>query len=65
MKVINDYGVEINFESAVNLMDDSIREAVHDRIAPYTEQEFFNVYCAMHRDIFNEEFEANKKNPVW
>lgn len=65
MMVTNQYGVEVNFDVAMNLMDDSIRESVHDNLAPCTEQEFFNCYCAIHNDIFGEEFELDKENGVY
>lgn len=40
-KVINSYGTEINYNAAVELMDDELREEVHADLAPCTEQEFF------------------------
>lgn len=36
---------QVDFEAAVNLMDDGIREALHAELAPCTEQEFFDAYC--------------------
>lgn len=41
-KVINSYGTEINYNAAVELMDDELREEVHADLAPCTEQEFFD-----------------------
>ena len=58
--VKNQYGVEINFETAVNLMNDDIREELHSEIAPCSEQEFFDEYCK--RDV---DFELAKENPVY
>lgn len=40
-KVKNFYGVEINFDAAVNIMDDEIREQIHADMAPCAEQDFF------------------------
>lgn len=37
--VINNCGTEIDFDAAVNLMDDDIRETIHNELAPCTEQE--------------------------
>ena len=58
--VKNQYGVQIDFDAAVNLMDDDIRESVHRDLAPCTDQEFFDEYCK--RD---KRFELAKQNPVF
>jgi hypothetical protein len=63
--VVNEYGVEIDFDAAVNLMDDKIREELHREMAPCTAQEFFDAYCKAHHEIFGEEWELSKRNPVW
>lgn len=47
---------QIDFEAAVNLMDDEIREALHMELAPCTEQEFFDAYCKAHEEKYGEEF---------
>lgn len=47
---------QVDFEAAVNLMDDEIREALHTELAPCTEQEFFDAYCKAHEDKYGEEF---------
>ena len=57
MKVINQYGDEINFEAAVSLMDDEIREELNRELAPCTEQEFFTAYEKAHEEKFGEEFQ--------
>lgn len=63
MTVRNFYGVEINFEVAVNLMDEEIREELHGEYD--NEQEFFNAYCKKYEEEFGEEFELAKENPVY
>lgn len=63
--ITNEFGVEINFEAAVNFMDDEIREMLHEEIAPCTDQEFFDAYCKAHEDRFDEEWELAKENPVF
>lgn len=63
--VINAAGREIDFEAAVQMMDDEIRERLHAELAPCTEQEFFTVYEAAHLAKFGEEWELSKANPVW
>ena len=64
MYVKNQYGVLIDFDVAVNLMDDEIREATHEE-GHETEQEFFDAYCANHREAYAEEFDLNEANPVY
>lgn len=61
----NDWGVSIDFEVAVNLMNDELREFIHDELAPCTEQEFFDKYCEEHFNKYGEEFELNKMNPTF
>lgn len=63
--ITNEFGVEINFDAAVNFMDDEIREMLHEEIAPCTDQEFFDAYCKAHEDKFDEEWELAKENPVF
>lgn len=47
---------QVDFEAAVNLMDDEIREALHMEMAPCTEQEFFDAYCEVYEEKYGEEF---------
>ena len=57
MKTIKDYnGNKIDFEAAVMLMDDEIREQLHGT-GIEDEQEFYNAYCEKHYEKYNEEFE--------
>ena len=56
-KVINSYGTEINYNAAVELMDDELREEVHADLAPCTEQEFFQAYEKAHEEKYGEEFQ--------
>lgn len=65
MTVINLSGIEIDFDSSVDLMDDDIREKIHFELAPCTEQEFFTAYEKAHAEKFGEEWELSKKNPCW
>lgn len=57
MKVINQNGEEIDFEVAVSLMDDEIREDLNRELAPCTEQEFFEAYEKAHAEKYGEEFQ--------
>lgn len=65
MKVINMNGTKINYEAAVELMDDEIREELHMDLAPCTEQEFFTAYEKAHAEKYGEEWELSKENPCY
>jgi hypothetical protein len=64
-KVINSYGTEINYNAAVELMDDELREEVHADLAPCTDQEFFDEYARRHAERFGETWEMDKRNPCY
>nr|DAT72235.1 MAG TPA: hypothetical protein [Caudoviricetes sp.] len=63
VKNLND--VEIYWDSAVNLMDDDLREELNGELAPCTEQEFFTAYEKAHAEKFGEEWELSKENPCY
>ena len=63
MKVININGTEINFEAAVILMDDEIRESICGTVD--SEQEFFTAYENAHAETYGEEWELSKENPCY
>jgi hypothetical protein len=63
--VNNPHGVKIDFEAAVAIMDNEIREIIHAEHAPCGAQEFFDAYCGEHETQFGTEFEPAKRNPVW
>ena len=63
--VTNSHGTTIDFDAAVNLMDDELREELHDQLAPCSDQEFFDAYATAHLNKFDEEWELDKQNPVW
>ena len=65
MTVVNKEGTEINFDAAVALMDDDIREQLHNNLAPCTEQEFFAAYEKAHAEKYGEDWELSKENPCW
>ena len=65
MEVINMNGTEINYEAAVMVMDDEIRESLHFELAPSTEQEFFTAYEEAHAEKYGEEWELSKENPCY
>ena len=47
----------VDFDAAVNMMDDEIREKLHNELAPCTDQEFMDAYAEAHEAKFNEHFE--------
>lgn len=65
MKVINKCGTSINFDVAVTLMDEQLKEEIHNEIAPCTEQSFFNEYERRHEKKYGEEWELAKENPCY
>lgn len=64
-KVKNASSLEIDFDAAVNLMDDGLREAIHDELAPCPAQEFFSAYENTHEKKYGEPWELSKANPTW
>ena len=65
INVINANGTAIDFETAVSMMDDEIRESVHAELAPCTEQEFLAAYEKAHAAKYGEEWELSKANPCF
>ena len=50
-------GYEVDFDVVVNMMDDEIREELHNKLAPCADQEFVDAYVAAHEDKYGERFE--------
>lgn len=46
----------VDFDAAVNLMDDDIRETLHDMADGWGEQEFLDAYVKAHTEVHGEEF---------
>lgn len=65
MKVVNRSGYTLDFPATVFMMDDDIRETLHCKLAPCTEQEFFTAYEAAHEEKFGEPWELSGWNPTW
>ena len=61
--IINSYGKEFDFEATVQMMDDEVRESVHEDMAPCSEQEFFDEYCKRHEAKFGEPFTFDERHP--
>ena len=62
--VTNSYGVEIDYEFSVGLMDDEIREKLHSEMAPCSNQAFFDAYAEAHAEKYGEEWVCDTSNPV-
>lgn len=57
MKALNKRTNEqVDYDAAVILMDDDLREQLHAELAPCTEQEFFDEYVELHFERYGEEF---------
>jgi hypothetical protein len=65
IKVTNKNGYELDYESAVQYMNDDIREQLHNELSPCTEQEFFTAYENEHEKVYNEEWVLSASNPQW
>ena len=55
-KVVDWDGREVDFDAAVALMDDDIREELAAELAPCSDQRFFNAYLEQHYADYGEEF---------
>lgn len=63
--VKNTFGVELVFEMISYMMDDDLREELHYRLAPCTEQEFMTAYCIAHEEKFGESWALDDPNPMY
>ena len=64
MTVTNAYGTTINFEAAIELMDDEIREQLHAE-GIESQQAFFDAYEAAHLAKFGEAWLLSEPNPQY
>lgn len=55
-KVLDVNGREIYYLPAVMLMDDELREMLHDELSPCSNQEFIEEYARRHKEKFGEDF---------
>ena len=60
VKYYDRYGLErsVDFDAAVNAMDDDLREQVHYMFNGGSDQDFMDEYIALHYDTFGEVFEV-------
>ena len=60
----NALGTEIDFNKAVEHMDEELREQVQCRLGPCSDEEFFFTYATLHYETYGEVFEFAKKFPA-
>jgi len=65
IKITNKYGEELSFELVTQYMDNEIREYLHGELSPCSPQYFYDEYCDLHMEIFDEEFFTEKENIIW
>lgn len=63
--VVNNYGVQIDINQALNLMDEEIYQELYAKLNPCDNQEFFDAYCEAHEEKYGEPWELAKPNPVY
>lgn len=49
-------GSWVDFDVAVNMMDDDLREELHNKLAPCSDQEFMDAYVEAHQSKYGEQF---------
>ena len=49
-------GAPVDYDAAVMLMDDELREDLHAEMVPCTEQDFLEAYAKAHAEKFGERF---------
>jgi len=64
-KVRTQYGKVIDFEAAMHIADDAIMESIHAEGISDTDQEFYELYCVRHQDVYGDEFEPDKECGQW
>lgn len=52
-------GKEVDYNDALNSMDDELRGQLHEQLVPCSAQTFLNAYVEAHRDKFGEDFEID------
>ena len=49
-------GYEQDMDAVVDMMDDELREEMHNELAPCTDQEFVDAYVVAHRVKYGAQF---------
>jgi len=62
--VQNSWCMDVDYDTAVETMDDELREQLHRELAPCNRQVFFDAYAEAHMEKFGEEWIMDTWNPV-
>lgn len=54
-------GKDVDYEDALNSMNDELRGLLHDQLVPCAAQTFLDAYVEAHREKFGEEFEVEQQ----
>ena len=66
LRYINSEGCEMDWQAAVNLMDEEIRDRIsRDTLEGLSVHEYFETYARLHEEKFGEIFELTKGNPTF
>lgn len=65
MMVYNIYGTKVDYDYAVEMMDDDIREQLHNDMCPCYKQDFFTAYEFAHIKKYGDIWELSKENPTY
>jgi hypothetical protein len=65
LEVKNINGRTLFYDAAVELMDDDLREELHNTQNWGSEQEFFTAYEYAHMEKFDEVWALSKENLTW
>lgn len=63
--VANQHGKAVDFDAAVNIMDDCLREELHLKLAPCSNQQFFDEYAHHHLQRFGVECPPDSRDMAW
>ena len=55
--IANSYGLQTDYEEALEKMDPGLREELRKKITPESDQEFFDAYAKLHLEKFGEDWE--------
>ena len=58
-------GALVDFDAAVELMDDGTRQNIADNYFPVGLQRFFSLYESIHKTKYGEEWALSKVNPIY
>lgn len=60
-RVLNENGAEVDFEKALDYMEDGLKEEVYKGISPYNAQQFFSAYEQAHKERYGRWWVSDEK----